>query len=140
MPPAECTAPAPAPPAAPLLIDVRNEYEWEIGRLLPPAGVAQLLPPTRTFAELPAWVEAHAAELQRGARGGGIFTYCTGGVRCERFSALLRTRFPGAPVFQLGGGIQRYMEAGEDGGLDAVGGSRWAGRNRGCRQRRRRQW
>jgi len=45
--------------------------------------------------------------------------YCTGGVRCERASALLKQKLAGteAEVFQLEGGIQRYMDAFPDGGF-----------------------
>lgn len=47
-----------------------------------------------------------------------VFRYCTGGVRCERASAYLRVKGPGfRNVYQLSGGIQRYLEAFPDGGL-----------------------
>lgn len=48
--------------------------------------------------------------------------YCTGGVRCERVSALLRQRGPGFErVYQLAGGVQRYLEASEAGDLPCIG-------------------
>ncbi len=100
-------------PAADVLIDVRNEYEHDVGRLEP--GCAKMfLPPTRTFSEMPAWFEAHADEL----RDKTILMYCTGGVRCERASAYLRELGEGfGKVFQLRGGIHRYIEAAEAGKL-----------------------
>lgn len=49
--------------------------------------------------------------------------YCTGGIRCERASALLVQRgLPADKVFQLEGGIHRYLEAFPDGG-------HWIGKN-----------
>lgn len=46
--------------------------------------------------------------------------YCTGGVRCERASAYLREKGPAfSDVYQLAGGIQRYLEEFPDGGLFA---------------------
>jgi hypothetical protein len=50
----------------------------------------------------------------------------TGGIRCERFSALMRERFPALDVVQLSGGVQRYMEAAEGGALP--GPSAWRGK------------
>jgi UPF0176 protein len=119
-----------APPAAAaaggrvVLVDVRNAYEHAVGNFAAPPHVARLLPAVRTTAELPAWVEAHAGEFEGAAR---VLTYCTGGVRCERFTALLRARFPHAPlVAQLEGGVVRYLEAAEAGALP--GSSQWEGR------------
>jgi predicted sulfurtransferase len=40
-----------------------------------------------------------------------VMMYCTGGVRCERASALLRQLNVGVKdVYQLQGGIHRYLE------------------------------
>jgi rhodanese-related sulfurtransferase len=118
-PPTSASAPAADPAtvstiAADVLIDVRNGYETDIGHMVPPPGVRLLLPGTRTFAEMPAWFDAHAEEL----RGRTVLMYCTGGVRCERASAYLREKGAGFErVFQLAGGVQRYMEAAEAGVL-----------------------
>ena len=63
-------------------------------------GVPLLDPATRTFADLPAWVDASLEAL----RGKRVLMYCTGGVRCERASAYLRSRGPDfQDVFQLHG-------------------------------------
>ena len=45
--------------------------------------------------------------------------YCTGGVRCEKASAFLRTQGV-QDVAQLAGGIHRYLEAFPDGGKSAA--------------------
>jgi predicted sulfurtransferase len=91
-----------------VLIDVRNGYEHAIGRFEPPPGVKLFLPPVRTFSEFPAYFDSIQDEL----RGKTVLMYCTGGVRCERASAYVREKGDGfSDVFQLDGGIQRYMEA-----------------------------
>lgn len=128
LPPAEFHALLEAPQAAcgrVVLVDVRNAYEHAVGRFAPPPHVELLLPAVGTTAALPAWVEAHAARFE-GART-TLLAYCTGGVRCERFTALLRARFPrAARVAQLEGGVVRYLEAARAGALP--GGARWGGR------------
>ncbi len=84
-------------PAA-VLLDARNAYEWKLGRF-----ANALLPDVENFRDLPAWVRAHRAELE----GKKILTYCTGGIRCEKFSGFLcREGF--AEVYQLEGGIVEY--------------------------------
>ena len=81
-----------------VMIDARNQYEWELGHF-----EGALLPPVQNFRELPDWVRSHRAQLE----GKKILTYCTGGVRCEKFSGfLLREGFE--EVFQLDGGIVSY--------------------------------
>ena len=50
--------------------------------------------------------------------------FCTGGVRCERASAYLKKQMGDQVdgVFQLKGGIERYMKEFQDGGF-------WRGSN-----------
>lgn len=81
-----------------VILDARNDYEWEIGRF-----EGAILPDVPSFRELPAWVRAHRARLE----GKKILTYCTGGIRCEKFSGfLLNEGFE--EVYQLDGGIVTY--------------------------------
>jgi len=81
-----------------VMIDARNDYEWEIGRF-----EGALLPEVSSFRELPQWVREHRDELQ----GKKILTYCTGGIRCEKFSGyLLKEGLE--DVYQLDGGIVTY--------------------------------
>lgn len=50
--------------------------------------------------------------------GPKIMMYCTGGIRCEKASAYLVNRgIPRNNIFQLEGGIHRYLERYPDGGL-----------------------
>lgn len=73
----------------PVLLDVRNAYEWRLGRFELPAdsGVHTLLPEIRQFSELPGWLAPRLNML----RGRDVVLYCTGGVRCEAASALVHT-------------------------------------------------
>jgi predicted sulfurtransferase len=97
-----------------VLIDCRNEYESRIGYFQAPAGSELLRPPIRKFSLLPEWLDANLDRL----RSKRILMYCTGGVRCERASALIRSF--GAEysnVAQLHGGVDRYFQAFPDGGF-----------------------
>lgn len=51
--------------------------------------------------------------------------YCTGGVRCERASQIIKQELGDTvkDVFQLKGGIEKYMQEFPDGGF-------WAGKNK----------
>lgn len=81
-----------------VILDARNDYEWEIGHFK-----GAILPEVPSFRDLPKWVRDHRAELE----GKKILTYCTGGIRCEKFSGfLLQEGFE--EVFQLDGGIVTY--------------------------------
>ncbi len=75
--------------------------EREISHSLAQEGVELLDPQLRQFSELPQWMRANAQRLE----GRKVLMYCTGGVRCERASALLKTMGPGfQDVCQLTGG------------------------------------
>ncbi|GIL76485.1 hypothetical protein Vretifemale_6158 [Volvox reticuliferus] len=96
-----------------VLLDARNIYETRIGHFDAGPAVTTLDPRTRCFSDLPAWLDAHEELL----RNRTVLMYCTGGVRCERASAYLREKGPEfSRVFQLSGGIQRYLERFPDGG------------------------
>lgn len=104
-----------------VLIDVRNANENAIGRFQPLNDAARVLDPyMRTSVEFPDWVSENMPKLQKAKN---IMMYCTGGIRCERASALLVQKgLPASKVFQLQGGIHRYLEAFPDGG-------HWIGKN-----------
>ncbi len=82
-----------------VLIDTRNHYEVAIG-----CFEGAINPGTASFRELPAWLDARP-EL----RGRKVAMYCTGGIRCEKSTALLRARGFDA-VYHLRGGILKYLE------------------------------
>ncbi|GLC50616.1 hypothetical protein PLESTB_000399800 [Pleodorina starrii] len=105
---------APEPEGPVVLLDARNIYETRIGHFNAGPSVSLLDPRTRCFSDLPAWMDAHEELL----RNRTVLMYCTGGVRCERASAYLREKGPDfSRVFQLSGGIQRYLERFPDGGF-----------------------
>lgn len=81
-----------------VLLDARNTYEWSLGRFR-----GAVLPDIENFRELPNWVRRHRGELE----GKKILTYCTGGIRCEKFSGFLKREGFGE-VYQLHGGIVNY--------------------------------
>lgn len=81
-----------------IIIDARNDYEFELGHF---AGAIN--PNIKTFREIPKWVEENKELLE----GKEILTYCTGGIRCEKFSGYLK-REGFDNVGQLHGGIATY--------------------------------
>jgi predicted sulfurtransferase len=71
-----------------VVIDVRNNYETQIGTIHPPPGGATLLDPKlRNSREWPKWLASK--ETQKQLNGKKILTFCTGGIRCERATALI---------------------------------------------------
>ncbi|KQM75698.1 rhodanese-related sulfurtransferase [Xylophilus sp. Leaf220] len=91
-----------------VVVDVRNDYEVKIGSF-----DGAIDPLTKSFSELPDWV---ARESQPGGvlAGDGdarprVAMFCTGGIRCEKSTAYLRSQgFD--EVFHLEGGILKYLE------------------------------
>jgi UPF0176 protein len=82
-----------------VVVDVRNRYESAAGMF---AGAVAC--DIEHFRELPAYMEQLAEFKDR-----KVLMYCTGGIRCEKASALFRSRgFKN--VFQLHGGIVTYQE------------------------------
>jgi len=91
-----------------VLVDTRNDYEVEIGTF-----EAAINPNTHSFTELPGWVEREMLEGGKLAEVGGkkprVAMFCTGGIRCEKSTALLRSKgFD--EVYHLEGGILKYLE------------------------------
>ncbi len=83
-----------------ILIDTRNDYEVSLGTF---RGAVD--PRTKSFREFPAWVEAHRQELG----GRKVAMFCTGGIRCEKATAYVRS-LGIEEVFHLKGGILKYLE------------------------------
>ena len=85
-----------------LVIDTRNDYEVAIGSFK-----GAINPDIKTFTELPAWLDAQPA-LQDGKKP-KVAMFCTGGIRCEKSTALMKMRgFD--EVYHLEGGILKYLE------------------------------
>jgi len=88
-----------------LLLDVRNVYEMKVGHFAHPS-TPTLLTNTRKYSDLPQMLASNQEMQERDQ----IFMYCTGGVRCERVSMLVHELYPEKEIYQLQGGIQRYLE------------------------------
>eukprot|EP00070_Physeter_catodon_P005048 XP_007110660.1 thiosulfate sulfurtransferase/rhodanese-like domain-containing protein 2 isoform X4 [Physeter catodon] len=89
-----------------ILLDCRNFYESKIGRFQ-----GCLAPDIRKFSYFPSYVDENL-ELFKEKR---VLMYCTGGIRCERGSAYLKAKGVCKEVFQLKGGIHKYLEEFPDG-------------------------
>lgn len=87
-----------------VILDCRNGYESKVGYF---AGAIK--PETRTFSEWPDAVDKLLEDSSLALKDKTVYMYCTGGIRCERGSAYLKSKGV-ANVFQLSGGIHRYME------------------------------
>lgn len=83
-----------------ILIDVRNDYEWKIGRF---AGAE--LPPCETFREFADY--ADSLREKNDPKSTPVMMYCTGGIRCELYSAILKQK-GFEKIFQLDGGVIGY--------------------------------
>ena len=113
-----------------VVIDVRNHYESNIGRFVPPEGGATIIDPKmRKSTEFPLWLDK--PETKELLRNKQVLMYCTGGVRCERASALLKQKMDTEEdtkslgikgVYQLQGGIDKYFKEFPSGGM-------WQGKN-----------
>ncbi|MEI6325977.1 MAG: rhodanese-like domain-containing protein [Gemmataceae bacterium] len=83
-----------------LVLDTRNRYEIELGTFERARN-----PNVRKFKDLAQYVEQHLDPNEFPK----IATFCTGGIRCEKFTSfLLKKGFK--EVFQLQGGILKYLE------------------------------
>lgn len=83
-----------------LILDVRNQYEWEIGHF-----EGAILPPLETFREFPEYAEKFKSEVDPAKTK--VMMYCTGGIRCELYSAILKKK-GFEEVYQLDGGVINY--------------------------------
>jgi len=82
-----------------VVIDTRNRYETAIG-----AFKNAIIPPIKHFSEFSDFVAG--SEIPKDKK---VLMYCTGGIRCEK--AIFEMERQGYEhVFQLDGGILRYLE------------------------------
>ena len=83
-----------------LLIDTRNHYEIEVGTF--PGAIDPKTDSFRQFADF-------ASELGDADKARPLAMFCTGGIRCEKASALMQ-ELGFSEVYQLQGGILNYLE------------------------------
>lgn len=95
-----------------IVVDGRTDYEFDLGHF---RGAVR--PDVSSFREFPDWIDEHLGDV----RDRPILTYCTGGIRCEKLTALLMEE-GFTNVYQLDGGIVTY---GKD---PSVQGAMWDGK------------
>ncbi len=87
-----------------VLVDTRNDYEVGIGTFR-----GALNPHTSSFSEFPAWVAEQRKEGGVLQDNPPVAMFCTGGIRCEKSTAYMRSQgFD--KVYHLQGGILKYLE------------------------------
>jgi UPF0176 protein len=85
-----------------IVIDTRNDYEVGIGTFK-----GAIDPATNNFGQFPDWFRANREALLAGKTKVAMF--CTGGIRCEKSTAFLKSEGV-EKVYHLQGGILRYLE------------------------------
>lgn len=110
-----------------VVIDVRNQYETLIGSFNPPEnGATKIDPQMRNSCEFKRWL--NQKETLDKLNNKKVLMYCTGGIRCERATALLNKitavknetsedEFKPKGVYHLQGGIERYVKTYPEGGF-----------------------
>ena len=85
-----------------MVLDTRNTYEHSIGSFK-----NAIQPETTNFREFPAWLDqVQALGLDKNKK---VAMFCTGGIRCEKASSLMRSKgFEN--IYHLQGGILNYLE------------------------------
>ena len=87
-----------------LIIDTRNYYEISIGTFQ-----NSINPNTRNFREFPKWIDNNLDDQIKKKDIKNIAMFCTGGIRCEKATSLLKKKGY-KNVFHLRGGILKYLQ------------------------------
>lgn len=91
-----------------VFFDGRNAYEAAVGKFKD-----AVVPETRTTAD---FLKELASDKYKEIKNKPVVTYCTGGIRCEALTALMKNR-GFKEVYQIDGGIAKYGETYKDDGL-----------------------
>lgn len=83
-----------------IVLDTRNTYETHLGTF-----ARAIDPHIKTFKQLPAFVRKELGD----AKHKKIATFCTGGIRCEKFTAWMKDQ-GFEKIYHLKGGILQYLE------------------------------
>lgn len=89
-----------------VILDGRNYFEARVGKF-----ENAITPEIAHFRDFPKYIDEHA-EMFKDKQ---VLMYCTGGIRCERASAYLKSKGVAQEVYQILGGIHRYVEQYPDG-------------------------
>ena len=87
-----------------IVIDTRNHYEVSIGTFQ-----NSINPNTRNFSEFPKWVDEHLDRHIKNKESTNIAMFCTGGIRCEKATSLLKKKGY-KNIYHLKGGILQYLD------------------------------
>ena len=91
-----------------IFFDGRNAYEAQVGKFK-----NAVVPDTATTKD---FLKELAGDTYADIKDKPVVTYCTGGIRCEILSSLMKNR-GFKEVYQMDGGIVKYGEAYADDGL-----------------------
>jgi len=86
-----------------VVIDTRNDYEVELGTF-----EGAIDPKIKKFTDLAAWVK-EAPALTNSTKKPKVAMFCTGGIRCEKSTAYMKS-IGYDDVYHLEGGILKYLE------------------------------
>jgi len=87
-----------------IVIDTRNNYEVSIGTFK-----NSINPNTRNFREFPRWVDDQLDSHLENKESTNIAMFCTGGIRCEKATSLLKKKGY-KNIYHLRGGILQYLD------------------------------
>lgn len=96
-----------------VVLDTRNDYEYDLGHFQ-----GAIRPDIRYFRDLPQWVLDNKEKFMDKK----VVMYCTGGIRCDKFSGWMMKKGIAKEIGQLHGGIDTYGKDPE------VQGDLWEGR------------
>ncbi|HEX5798414.1 MAG TPA: rhodanese-related sulfurtransferase, partial [Candidatus Saccharimonadales bacterium] len=91
-----------------VFFDGRNQYEAQVGRFK-----NAVIPDVKNTRDFPKEIESGKYDDLKNKK---VVTYCTGGIRCEVLSVLMKNR-GFEEVYQIDGGIVKYGEKYADDGL-----------------------
>lgn len=84
-----------------VILDARNNYESRIGLFK-----GAIAPNIDNFRQFPQYVDDNLEKF----KDKEVLMYCTGGIRCERATTYLKEKGVAKKVYQVKGGICRYVE------------------------------
>ncbi len=84
-----------------IIVDTRNKYETLLGSF-----DKAIDPRTASFRQFPQWFEENLKQMDKDTK---IAMFCTGGVRCEKSTAYVKSQGFNN-VYHLEGGILKYLE------------------------------
>ena len=87
-----------------LLIDTRNNYEYSIGTFRD-----SINPKTKKFRDFPKWLKEQDF-TKEDKNNKKVAMFCTGGIRCEKASSLMKNE-GFKKVYHLKGGVLKYFES-----------------------------